>query len=518
MNQSNFLLNEDVQFSLDDRISGINSNIVLMGEPGCGKTSLMAYNMMHLLDRSHVVIDIKNKLYALAPYFQENGYTVYHFNLVNTSCSDYYNPYQFVQDGDKQMEDISTIAKYMIGDSFLQRDEYWENAANMFVNSALQYTYESMHPKYRYLDKTIELLRLMSMQGKNDRSFDFNTGGMMPSDPFKYLIELKDKIEDKSSYSTSLYELAINNAKETLACVQNVMHTHLYRFYTPSVIRLFSKNGIDFRSFLDKKTIIFIGLKDYDTSLHTTCAMFLTQLFQFLFRSADQLKSGRLPIPVQFWLDDFGSYKITDFASLIANGRSRGIGMTIGFHSLGQINKTYGEFDAQTILQCCSTMLFFGGDDMDGVQLVHNKTGLDSVYINDLPKRNVIFMQRGKESIVTKIYDISKEPKYGYWNYEAKDSFKHKKLEEDPIKKTEESFDIEKKINEIKLGNYEEQVPFPLYELHPLIKFIQKKKEKVESMYKDFSGIDPYETYNDYDHSFYANRRRRILYEKKKYK
>ena len=63
MNQSNFIVNENIQFSLDDRISGINSNIALIGEPGCGKTSLIAYNMMHLLAHSHVIVDIKNKLY-----------------------------------------------------------------------------------------------------------------------------------------------------------------------------------------------------------------------------------------------------------------------------------------------------------------------------------------------------------------------------------------------------------------------------------------------------------------------
>lgn len=492
MNQSNFIVNENIQFSLDDRISGINSNIALIGEPGCGKTSLIVYNMMHLLAHSHVIVDIKNKLYNLAPYFRENGYKVYHFDLVNTAHSDCYNPFQFVKKDEGQMEDISTIANYMIGESYSQKDEYWENAARLFVNSALQYTYESLPPKYRFLDKSIQLLQLMGTVGGNNGLNNLKKGGAYPLNSFKYLVDLNDKVEDNPSHAALLYNLAFNNAKDTLACVQNNLHTHLYRFYTPGIMQIFSENGIDFQSFLEQKTIIFIGIKDYDTSLHPLCAMFLTQLFQFLFRSADQFENGRLPIPVQFWLDDFGSYRISDFASLIANGRSRGIGMTIGFHSIGQIEKVYGKYDAQTILQCTSTTLFFGGDDMEGVQLVQRKTGFDTAYINDLPKRSVVFMQRGRKSSVEELYDISKEPRFAYWNYKNELSIDLKLIDDNSESYSHDSIDIEAKIDKVKYSIHNKKIPFSLKELNPLFRYFQGMKDRLNTMYEDFQNLSPY--------------------------
>ena len=136
MKQSSFYVNENLQFSMDDRVSGINSNIVLMGEPGCGKTSIMGYNLMHMLDHSHVVIDIKNRLSALAPYFKENGYKVYHFDLIVLENSDHYNPFQFIQDDEKKIENLSTIANYIIGDDYSEKDGYWESAARLIVNAA----------------------------------------------------------------------------------------------------------------------------------------------------------------------------------------------------------------------------------------------------------------------------------------------------------------------------------------------------------------------------------------------
>lgn len=47
-----------------------------------------------------------------------------------------------------------------------------------------------------------------------------------------------------------------------------------------------------------------------------------------LFSEANKQKDLRLPIPVQFHLDDMANYAINDFASIIATARSRGIGIT----------------------------------------------------------------------------------------------------------------------------------------------------------------------------------------------
>ena len=487
MKQNSFTINEKCKFSMDDRVSGINSNVILMGEPGCGKTSIMGYNLMHMLDHSHVVIDIKNKLSALAPYFREKGYRVYHFDLIDLDNSDYYNPFQFIQNDEKKTEDLSTIANYIIGDDYSKKDGYWENAARLIVNAALQYTYDSLSPKYRFLNNSLRLLQLSNTRQKpkfNYHSFAQNDAG----DSFKYLLKLNDFSLGETSHASLLYGLAMNNAPETMACVQNNLHTHLYRFYTPSIMRIFSNSGIDFNSFLKQKTIVFIGLKDYDTTLHSLCEIFLTQLFQFLFRSADQFKDGRLPSPVQFWLDDFGSYKISDFASLIANGRSRGIAMTLGFHSLGQLYKTYGQYDAQTILQCASTMLFFGSDDLEGVRLVQRKTGFESSYINDLPKRNVIFMQRGKKSTVVPVYDISKEPQYCYWNYSNEKTKSKKTLALKEVTKC--SVDIEKKIKNVQLFKEEKYLAFSLDELYALNDYLEKSQKKTKELYNDFEKLD----------------------------
>lgn len=487
MKQSSFYVNENLQFSMDDRVSGINSNIVLMGEPGCGKTSIMGYNLMHMLDHSHVVIDIKNRLSALAPYFKENGYKVYHFDLIDLENSDHYNPFQFIQDDEKKIENLSTIANYIIGDDYSEKDGYWESAARLIVNAALQYTYDSLSPKHRFMNNSLRLLQLSNTKGKPKPSRGvFFTNNV--EDPFKYLLEMNDLSLGETSHASLLYSLAMNNAIETMACVQNNLHTHLYRFYTPSIMRIFSKNGIDFNSFLKQKTIVFIGLKDYDTTLHSLCEIFLTQLFQFLFRSADQFKDGRLPFPIQFWLDDFGSYKISDFASLIANGRSRGIAMTLGFHSLGQLYKIYGIYNTQTILQCASTMLFFGSDDLEGVKLVQSKTGFESSYINDLPRGNVIFMQRGKKSIVAPVYDISKEPQYCYWNYSNEKSKSKKPL---VLKEaTKSSVDIEKKIIDAQSYKEEKYWPFSLDELHALNNYLDKLEEKIDGLYDNFERLD----------------------------
>ena len=97
---------------------------------------------------------------------------------------------------------------------------------------------------------------------------------------------------------------------------------------------------------------------------------------------------GSLPTTVHFVFDEFANIgRIPDFERTIAVTRSRNIAVSMIAQSLSQLKETYGDNNAETIVNACDTLLYLGGkanetneeiSKMAGKQTVASETQSDS--------------------------------------------------------------------------------------------------------------------------------------------
>lgn len=78
-----YIFSEDCKFSLEDKKTGLNNNYLYIGAPGTGKTRSEFYNILHQLDRNHVIVDVKGSMASLIPLLEQNDYHIYYLNLMD---------------------------------------------------------------------------------------------------------------------------------------------------------------------------------------------------------------------------------------------------------------------------------------------------------------------------------------------------------------------------------------------------------------------------------------------------
>ena len=172
--------------------------------------------------------------------------------------------------------------------------------------------------------------------------------------------------------------------------------------------------------------------------------MLYTQLFQELFRIADEKYKGELPIPVHFVMDEFANVALPDdFQSILSVMRSRNVFVSIILQNLNQIEALY-EKQWKSIVGNCDEFLYLGGNENSSHKYVSEALGKETIDNNTygktigrngsystnyqimgrdllstdevrmLDNNKCILIIRGEKPIIDNKYDILKHPNIKY--------------------------------------------------------------------------------------------------------
>ena len=92
--------------------------------------------------------------------------------------------------------------------------------------------------------------------------------------------------------------------------------------------------------------------------------MIYSQLIQTLYRQADRVHRGRLPVPVHLLIDEFPNISLPkdSFLSALATMRSRGIFCSIIAQNMAQLKAMYKN-DWESLVGLCDEFLYLGGNE-----------------------------------------------------------------------------------------------------------------------------------------------------------
>ena len=214
-------------------------------------------------------------------------------------------------------------------------------------------------------------------------------------------------LQNKKSWAYEQYQKFRMTPPKTMNCIIMTLQAVLAPLDTEGIRQMMSRKELDFTSAGREKTVIFLTVSDTDRSKDSLINLFYAQALNELCTYADEkCPEYRLPVPVRFILDDFGTNcRIDNFENIISNIRSRNISAMLLLQSKSQLVASYQE-SSHTILDNCDTMIYMGGNDIDTANLIGTRSNTPLYQIMEMPIGMHWLFRRGEKAQYQKTIEI----------------------------------------------------------------------------------------------------------------
>lgn len=393
-----------------------NSNVIVIGDVGSGKTrGYVIPNIMND-DCSMVVIDAKGEIEAKTRHIKEmQGYKIVSLNFENPVLSEnHYNPLHYINKKDKEYQnDILHFADIVFPSDCYNGhvDPFWPDNSKNMVTAITAYMFEKLPAEEHTLEKLGELANKNHPNSRGVSQLDELIESAYANDNEKYLL---------FAQRTWNAFKAVEASPKMQATLITEINSRFLRLLTDDIIKLTSFDDCEIDKIGDRKTIIYIHTSDTDRSKDFLVSMFIHNCFEQLKRKADKSKNMSLPIHTHFILDDIGcNVKIDNLDGYMSCLRSREISISLVLQAEHQIKKIYGE-SYHTIISNCTYYLFMSSGDLETCEIIARKMDkpLEDVMYKD--NDTVFVLPRCQKPFEDYKYRPQFHPMYKYLNGEYK--------------------------------------------------------------------------------------------------
>ena len=344
--------------------SRLNRNIAVCGSQGSMKSRAFARNMILQCVRrgeSMFLTDPKSELYEdTAAYLKEQGYTVRQWNLISLDHSDAWDCLAEIDGGGL----IDTFVDVVIRNTTDKFDHFYDNTEMDLLKALCLYVYHEYEEQNRTFAEAYKLLINQSLEAL-DGIFD----RLPTSHPAKGPYRLFSKAEKVKGN-------AVLGLGTRLQIMQN-----------EKVQKITSYSEIDLTLPGKEKCAYFCITSDQDSTYDVLATLFVSFLCIKLIRFADSQSDRKLPVTVHFILDEFPNIGVVpDFKKKLATARSRGLGMSIIFQNIPQLQNRYPDGQWEEILGGCDISLFLGCNDMTTATYYSERSGDVTVGVSSVRK------------------------------------------------------------------------------------------------------------------------------------
>lgn len=344
-----------------------NLNEVVVAGSGAGKSFRKVQPDIMQMWGSYIVTDPKGELYRNCyKLLKENGYKVKVLNLININLSDSYNPFAYMSSEQDVLEVCSLFMSASAGED--EKEDFWIGTAKELLTLVSMYLFKTDN-EVKSFGRVIRLIN----------SIQYDNNGRI--DPNCELSRCMSKHATIHPYdvATITWSGLQGTPHETMGSIQKTLTTRLQLWAVEDVDLLTAKDDMDFDNVGVEKTAIFLILPVPSNPYRAVANIFYSQLFQRLFRVADERYDGRLKQLVSFELDEFANIgKIPDFEKILAVVRSYNIRVCVVLQDLSQLKALYKD-TYEGIIANCSITTFLGTTEDSTLEAYSKKLGNISV-------------------------------------------------------------------------------------------------------------------------------------------
>lgn len=331
-----------------------DTHTIIFGSTGSKKTRLFCMpmiNMMIKAGESFVVTDPKAELFSkTSGLAKEKGYDIVVLNLRDIGQGDCWNPlqipYEFYHNGNKDLA-VSLLNDFMSTISEPHRaatkDIFWVETAASLGLANLLLLMECSSPEEAHLGSFASMCTNKSMEE----------------------LDAISALLNENSIAAINYRSVFASAPNTLRSILISLYAMVRIFMTQKKLTsMLSKSTFDARDFGRRKTAVYLIIPDEKSTYHFLITTFIKQVYETLINEAQKEKDGKLPVRVNFVLDEFCNIPaIPDMSSMISAARSRNMRYYLIVQGLRQLNAKY-DLDAETIKGNCENWVFLTSKEL----------------------------------------------------------------------------------------------------------------------------------------------------------
>ena len=374
--EQNKIFTQHTRMGLDGRKHQRNSNTLVVGGSGAGKSRSFAKPNLCQANTSFVVLDPKGELVRDTGYLLERkGYEVRVLDLLNMEKSHCYNPFVYLRSDNDVQRLVTNLFKATTPKGSQSQDPFWDTAASMLLLALVFYLHHEAPPDEQNFPMVMEMLRAGEVR-EDDDSYQ------SPLDELFERLEMRDPEHIAVKY----YKDYHSGSAKTLKSIQITLAARLEKFNLSSLAGLTMTDELDLPSLGERKVALFALIPDNDSSFNFLVSILYTQLFQQLFHLADHKYGGALPVPVHFLMDEFANISLPDdFDKILSVMRSRGVSVSIILQNLAQLKALF-EKQWESIVGNCDEFLYLGGNEQGSHKYVSELLGKSTIDTNTYGK------------------------------------------------------------------------------------------------------------------------------------
>ncbi len=379
--------------SMQTLIDNSDAHTLVIGATGSKKSRLVIMPSVYIMGsagESMIVSDPKAEIYGrTSSYLKRMGYNLVVVNLRNPDTGRAWNPlaipYSFYKNGDidRAYEFANDVAFNLTQVEKDLSDPFWDNSAGdlFFGLVALLFKYNlenNLPDEYVNLYNLLRLRRYLFRDVENSKV----------DDPY-----LRDLIDNDEIITGSLSG-TITAPEKTKTSILSTFDEKMRCFILQTnLLDMLSNNDIDIKNSSKNKFAIFLIIPDEKTTYHKLVSLFIKQSYEYLIYEAQMKQAGRLPIRVNYILDEFSSLPtIKDFPNMVSAARSRDIRFVLVIQSKHQLVERYRE-ESETIISNCINWIFLTSRELPlltdlSILCGKNKSGRDILSISALQHLN----------------------------------------------------------------------------------------------------------------------------------
>ena len=188
------------------------------------------------------------------------------------------------------------------------------------------------------------------------------------------------EMREPDSIACKQYRIFKQAAGKTAKSILVSVGVRLAAFNLPSIATLTMTDELHLQELGERKIALFCCIPDSDKSLNYLVGMIYTQLIQTLYRQADRVHKGRLPVPVHCLMDEYANISLPKdtFLSALATMRSRAIFCSIIVQNMAQLKAMYKD-DWESLVGLCDEFLYLGGTEKETHKYVSELLGKETI-------------------------------------------------------------------------------------------------------------------------------------------
>ena len=430
--RQNLILTQHFQMGLDGHKHKRNTNVLVIGGSGAGKSRSYAIpNALNCGECSMAVCDPKSEiLRKTGATLKANGFEVRVFDLLNPDASYCYNPLAYVRDDKDVLRLIETLIQSTTPPGAQTSDPFWTKSETALLQALVLYLMHEAPKEEQNFAMVMEMLEAAEVR-EEDEEYE------SPLDILFARLEMRNP----ESIAVRQYRIFKMGAGKTLKSILISVGVRLSAFNLPQIARLTYTDELRLEEMGEKKVALFCCIPDSDKSLNYLVGMIFGQLIQTLYFVADRKYKGRLPVPVHLLIDEAPNIALpTDnFLPWLSTMRSRNIFCSYIAQNMAQIKALFKE-QWESLVGLCDEFLYLGGNEKETHKYVSELMGREtldtntygrsrgrsgSFSINDqqtgrelltpdevrlLDNRKAILFVRGERPIMDDKYDLMRHP------------------------------------------------------------------------------------------------------------